>query len=75
MEAAMTMAEIEVRFPGEWVLIADPEVDDSLNVLGGTVLYHNPDRDEFDRESLRFAGRRFAVRYVGEPMAEMEFVL
>ena len=75
MNDALTMAEIAQRYNGEWVLIADPETDQNLNVVRGRVLFHSPDRDEFDRESLKFQGNRFAVRYVGDPVEEMEFVL
>ena len=75
MSSVLTMAEIEVRFNGEWVLIADPETDENLNVVKGRVVYHDRDRDAFDRKSLELPGRNFAVRFIGEPVPEMEFVL
>lgn len=75
MDEVLTMAEIEKRFHGEWVLISEPELDKNRDVVRGTVVYHNTDRDEFDRKSLSYPGQRFAVRYVGEALPEMEFVL
>ncbi len=75
MDELMTMAEIERQFDGEWVLIADPELDENRDVVRGTVIYHTIDRDEFDRKSLNYPGQRFAVRYVGETVPEMEFVI
>jgi hypothetical protein len=48
-EPYRTMAEIEARYPNEWVLVADPKVDRLDDVVGGRVVWHHPDRDEFDR--------------------------
>jgi len=75
MEPVMSMDEIESRYDGEWVLILDPATDESNRVLGGRVAYHSPDRDEFDRKSLNFSAPTIAVRYIGEPSRDMEFVL
>src|SRR5438876_961935 len=33
----LTVKEIEARYPSEWVLIEDPEVDEQLDVIRGTV--------------------------------------
>jgi len=46
----LTYAEMEARYDGEWVFVADPVQDDSLEVLSSTVLAHSPDRDEMDRQ-------------------------
>lgn len=75
MGETLTMAEIEAQFSAEWVLVADPRTDDALELLGGHVLYHSRDRDEFDRKVLEFHPRRFAVVFTGRPQAGMEFVL
>ena len=75
MDKVMTLAEIEKQFNHEWVLIADPQTDDRLEVKSGRVLYHSKDRDEFDRKSLEFKAARFAVLYMGKMSDEMEFVL
>lgn len=75
MEQVMTIEEIEKQFDHQWVLIADPQTDDALEVKGGRVLYHSKDRDEFDRNSLGFKAARFAVLYIGKMSDEMEFVL
>ncbi len=53
----LTRAEMEQRYDGEWVFVADPVQDDNLEVLSGTVLAHSPDRDEMDRQ-VRQSGVR-----------------
>ncbi len=75
MEQVMTIEEIEKQFAREWVLIADPQTDEALEIKSGRVLYHSPDRDEFDRQSLAFQGKRFAVLFTGKAAEGMEFAL
>lgn len=75
MEQIMAIEEIEKNFDHEWVLIADPQTDEALEVKSGRVLSHSKDRDEFDRKSLGFKAARFAVLYTGARSDEMEFVL
>jgi hypothetical protein len=45
MHDVMAMADIHARFRSEWVLLEDPETDDALEVKGGKVLWHSPDRN------------------------------
>lgn len=46
MTEILTITEINERYPDEWVLIGEPETDESLEVLRGKVLYHGKSRDE-----------------------------
>ncbi len=74
MNEVLTRAEMEAEFDGEWVLVADPEVDDSHQVQRGRVVYHGSDREamyDYD-ESLRLP--RAAYLYFG-PMPEMSVLL
>ena len=75
MNEALTIADIETKYQGEWVLIADPVFNADEEVERGRVLYHSPDRDEFDRRSLDFRVQRAAVVYTGESPADMAIVL
>ena len=75
MNEILTIAEIEARFDGEWVLVGDPQTNDALEVQRGVVLYHARDRYEFDRKVLEFKPKRFAVLRTGKPSETMEFVL
>jgi hypothetical protein len=75
MNEVLTVAEIKSKYDSEWVLIEDPQTNEALEVQSGKVLYHNKDRDEFDRKALGFHPKRFAVLYTGKPPEGMEFAL
>ena len=77
MSDVMTIDEINERFPSEWVLLSDPQTDEDLEVLGGTVIYHSKDRDEVDRKAMESpALKDIAIFYTGPLFPEdMEFVL
>ena len=66
MEHEMTVQEIETQFDDEWVLIADPETDDHLQVLKGKVVCHSKDRDEVYRHLLASRPVRYAMLFTGE---------
>ena len=69
-EQYSTMAEIEAKYPNEWVLIANPTTRGrSLAPTGGVVVLHSPDRAEF----LRMVGewddpnvKHLVTQYVGK---------
>jgi hypothetical protein len=65
MDEILTVAEMESRFVGEWVLVEDPQTDDTLEVLGGLVRFHSKDRDEVYRKAIELQPKRFAVLYTG----------
>ncbi len=45
----LTIAQIETKYPDEWVLIANPTLARYNQVRGGYVVLHSASRDEFDR--------------------------
>ena len=61
----LSLPEIEARYDGEWVLVGDPEVDASLAVQRGRLLYHSKDRDEVYRQARALKPKHCAVLYVG----------
>jgi hypothetical protein len=65
MSSVLTIAEIASRFPSEWVLIEDPQTDDSLEVQSGVVRYHSTDRDEVYRKAVESRPKRFAMLFTG----------
>ncbi|MGO8899498.1 MAG: hypothetical protein ACLQU5_14300 [Isosphaeraceae bacterium] len=75
MSEVLTLHEIKARYPSEWVLIGEPQTDDSLEVLVGEVLFHSHDRDEVDRKLLELRPSRFALRYLGTLPENMAIVL
>jgi hypothetical protein len=75
MKEILTMAQIEERFPSEWVLIEDPEVDEHMEIIRGKVLWHGKDRDELDRIALELRPKSPAFLHTGPFPEDMEFVL
>ena len=65
MEEVLTVAEIERRYPDEWILLEDPELDEHLNVLRGRVLAHSKDRDEVGRVGVQRRPPSSAYVYTG----------
>jgi hypothetical protein len=60
------MEEIRARYAPDWVLIAEPETDDELEVVRGVVVSHGPDRDELLSQAKDLKFDKLAVRYLGE---------
>ena len=75
MSDILTFDEIKSRFPSEWVLVGDPETDDSLELIAGRVLCHSTNREEVDRRLLELRPARFAVRYLGKMQENTALVL
>ncbi len=66
--AILTLKEMKRRYPNQWVLVADPELDKNLEVLRGKVLWHGKDRDELYQKDAEFKPRHAAyVRTGGLP--------
>lgn len=75
-EGYLTWAEIEAKYPGEWVLLDEPTVDRREEVTGGILLLHSKDRDEYDRQLVEQPIRRhFAALYIRDPNAVAEDVV
>lgn len=75
MYELLSLEEITDRFPSEWVLIGNPQTDDSLEILKGEVLFHSHDRDEVDRKLMELRPSHFALRYLGSVPDDMVLVL
>ena len=65
MDEVLTREEIYSRFPAEWVLLADPEVDEHQRVVRGRVICHSKDRDEVDRKAIELRLKSSAFLYTG----------
>ena len=65
MTEVLTIDEINERFPDEWVLIGDPETNESLEVLSGEVLWHSADRDEVYSKAKELRPQRAAFHFSG----------
>jgi hypothetical protein len=61
----LTIKQMEKRYPSEWILIVDPETDDSDEVVAGKVVFHSKDRDEMYREAIKIDAKVIATHYTG----------
>ena len=66
MDDVLTITEIEAQFASEWILVADPLIDWSLEVQSGKVSWRSKDRDEVYRKAVELRPKRFAVLYTGK---------
>jgi hypothetical protein len=65
MDSILTISQIENQFDSEWILVSDPQTDESLEVKGGVVLWHSIDRNEVYQKAIELHPKRFAVLYTG----------
>lgn len=75
MSEVLTITEIESRYDSEWVLVEDPQVDERLEVLGGTVLWHSKDRDEVYEKALELRPKYSAFLYTGSIPEDVAVIL
>ncbi len=75
MAKVLTIAEVDSQYDAEWVLIGDPEIDESLELLAGRVLCDSKDRDEVYRRAVQLRPKRFAMHYTGKMPENTAIVL
>jgi hypothetical protein len=75
MDDVLTLSEIEAQFASEWILVADPLTNESLEVQSGKVVWHSNDRDEVYRKAVALRPKRFAVLYTGKMPKDTTVVL
>ena len=61
MSDELSIAEIESRYPNEWILVEDPITNEALEVQSGKVVCHSADRDEVYRKALELRPTRSAI--------------
>jgi len=75
MEEVLTIAQIEAQFDSEWILVGEPQTNESLEVQSGKVLWHSKDRDEVYRKAVELRPRRSAMLYTGKLPKDTAVVL
>lgn len=65
MSDILTISQIEKQFDSEWVLVGDPQTNQTLEVESGEVLWHSKDRDEVYRKAVELRPAHFAMLYTG----------
>lgn len=67
----VTVAELRQRFPGEWILLADPYSDPNTGQLvEGTLVFHSPSRNAIHERAMELRLPRAAVLQVPLPIPE-----
>jgi len=61
LDDVLTITEIEAQFASEWILVADPLINESLEVQSVKVYWHSKERDEVYRKAVELRPERFAV--------------
>jgi len=64
MNEILSRTEIEERFPGEWILLIDPDPGTDLNYRGH-VAAHSSDRAEVYRVAFELRPKRSAFFFAG----------
>jgi hypothetical protein len=75
MNDVLTIEEIKSRYPSEWVLIGEPQLDEMSRLMAGKVLFHSSLRDDVYRKAVELHLPHFAVRYLGSLPENMALVL
>lgn len=67
-DEVLTIDQIEKKYDSEWVLVADPDLDEGFNVLSGKVIWHHKDKLIFDDEMMKIEPfpEEVAVLYLGK---------
>jgi hypothetical protein len=65
MSEVLSIDEIQSRFDSEWVLVADPQLNERREVVGGRVLWHSKDRDEVYQKAVELRPKHSAFLYTG----------
>ncbi len=75
MNGVLTIEEIQSRYAPEWVLIAEPQTDEALNLKAGKVLFHSSDQDEVCRKAAEYPPGRYAIRFLGSIPEDLVLVV
>jgi hypothetical protein len=65
MDEILTREEIEKRYPNEWVMIEDPDLDEQNEVVRGRVIAHSPDRLTAYQALFKSKAKRCASLFTG----------
>ena len=66
MSEILTMSEITSKFDSEWVLIANPNTKENLEIISGKVLAHSKSRDELYEQAKQLSPNYSAIIFTGK---------
>ena len=58
MSKILSLAEIKPKFDSQWILVANPDTNENLEIISGEVLAHSKSRDEIYEKA-----RQFSLKY------------
>lgn len=62
----MTVEQMEVKYPNEWLFIIEPEtLENTTQLVSGIVQVHSKSRDVINNASRNYKGNA-AIRFMGE---------
>jgi hypothetical protein len=67
--------EIKQRYNGQWVIIADHEIDEDLEVLAGEILAHSSNETEIYQMLFLTSGKNVSIEYIGAVPDNIAFML
>ncbi len=70
----LTIAEMERKYPNEWLFIIEPEISENTELLGGIVSVHSRVRDDVYDALGGFIGGA-AIHYTGKMPEDRLFIL
>jgi hypothetical protein len=66
MEDIISLAEMQRRYDGEWVLIVNASLDQNLEVISGKVVAHSIDVESIYRALALTKGVEASIEYIGQ---------
>jgi hypothetical protein len=75
MDQVLTAEQIGKRFDSEWVLLADPSVDERGQITSGRVVAHSKDRDEVYRVDIQLRLNVSATLFTGKMAQDSAIIL
>ena len=83
MQPILTIEEIKAQYPDEWVLVANPILDETLlgsiikRMIKGVVLFHSKDKHEvaYKGKDLRVGYDKVTLIFTGEIRKKRKFWL
>ena len=66
----LTIAEMEQKYPNEWLFIIEPEIsENTTHLVSGIVQVHSKSRDDVFEASRKFKGDA-AIRWTGDDTSQ-----
>lgn len=75
MTQYVSINDVEEQFQSEWVLLEDPDLNESDRIVGGVLRFHSADRDEVYKKARNLQLKHSAIFFAGPIPSDVEFIL